>query len=64
MIQDRSLGSWLNRAELLAMPLRNISHAYSRWIVEAGGQPLPDPELQAGSDGDDTWFHERVHHTP
>ncbi|MCP9860637.1 MULTISPECIES: hypothetical protein [unclassified Cyanobium] len=46
------------------MPLRNISHAYSRWIVEAGGQPLPDPELQAGSDGDDTWFHERVHHTP
>ena len=45
MIQDRSLGSWLNRAELLAMPLRNISHAYSRWIVEAGGQPLPDPEL-------------------
>lgn len=64
MIQDRSLGSWLNRAELLAMPLRNISHAYSRWIVEAGGQPLPDPELQARSDGDDTWFHERVRHTP
>ena len=45
MIQDCSLGNWLNRAELLAMPLRNISHAYSRWIVEAGGQPLPDPEL-------------------
>ena len=45
MIQDRSLGSWLNRPERLAMPLRNISHAYSRWIVEAGGQPLPDPEL-------------------
>lgn len=60
MIQDRSWGNWPNRAELLAMPLRNISHAYSRWIVEAGGQPPPDPELQA----DDTWFHERVRHTP
>ncbi|MCP9824840.1 hypothetical protein [Synechococcus sp. EJ6-Ellesmere] len=46
------------------MPLRNIGHAYSCWIVEAVGQPLPDPDQQAGSDGDDTWFHERVRHTP
>ncbi len=47
-----------------AASLRNIGHAYSRWIVEAGAQPLPDPVLQAGSDGDDTWLHERVRHTP
>ena len=63
MIQDCSLGNWLNRAELLAMPLRNIGHAYSRWIVEAGGQPLADPVLQAGSDGDHTLLHERVRQT-
>ena len=64
MIQDCFLGNWLNGADLLAMPLRNIGHAYSCWIVEAVGQPLPDPDQQAGSDGDDTWFHERVRHTP
>jgi hypothetical protein len=64
MIQDRSWGSWPNRAELLAMPLGNLGLADYRWFVEADGQPLPDPVLQAGSDGDDTWLHVRVRHTP
>jgi ubiquinone biosynthesis protein Coq4 len=32
-------------------------------FANAGGQPLPDPVLQPGTDGDDTWLHQRVRHT-
>lgn len=45
------------------MPLGNFGHPYSSWFVEAGGQPLPEPVLQAGRDGDDIWLHERVRQT-
>ena len=63
LIQQRYWGSWPNQAELLALPPLRLGHAYASWFADAGGQPLPDPVLQAGSDGDDTWLHQRVRHT-
>ena len=48
---------------MLALPQESLGHTYACWFVDAGGQPLPDPVLQAGSDGDDTWLHQRVRHT-
>jgi len=63
LIRERYRGSWPSPAELLALPAESLGHAYARWFADAGGQPLPDPVLQAGSDGDDTLLHQRVRHT-
>ena len=45
------------------MPEGSLGRVYSQWFAAAGGQPLPDPVLQSGSSGDDTWLHQRVRHT-
>ena len=63
LIRERYWGSWPRPAELLALPPGTLGHAYASWFADAGGQPLPDPVLVAGSDGDDTWLHQRVRHT-
>ena len=63
LIRERYWGQWPSPAELLALPAESLGHAYASWFADAGGQPLPDPVLQAGSDGDDTWLHQRVRHT-
>lgn len=63
LIRERYWGHWPSPAELLALPAESLGHAYASWFADAGGQPLPDPLLQAGSDGDDTWLHQRVRHT-
>ena len=63
LIRERYWGPWPSPAELLALPAESLGHAYASWFAGAGGQPLPDPVLQAGSDGDDTWLHQRVRHT-
>ena len=63
LIHERFRGHWPSQAELLALPPQSLGHAYASWFAGAGGQPLPDPVLQAGSDGDDAWLHQRVRQT-
>ena len=63
LIHERYWGPWPSQADLLALPPESLGHAYASWSAQAGGQPLPDPVLQAGSDGDDSWLHQRVRHT-
>ena len=63
LIRERYWGRWPSQAELLGLPEESLGHAYASWFAGAGSQPLPDPVLQAGSDGDDTWLHQRVRHT-
>jgi ubiquinone biosynthesis protein Coq4 len=63
LIAERYWGPWPGQVELLALQTESLGHAYASWFAQAGGQPLPDPELQAGSEGDDIWLHQRVRHT-
>ena len=63
LIQERYWGHWPSQKDLLAMPPGCLGHAYASWFADAGGQELPDPVLQSGRDGDDTWLHQRVRHT-
>ena len=63
LIRERYWGPWPSQPELLALPAESLGHAYASWFAGAGSQPLPDPVLQAGSDGDDTWLHQRVRHS-
>jgi ubiquinone biosynthesis protein Coq4 len=63
LIAERYWGPWPGQLELLALPTESLGHAYASWFAQAGGQPLPDSELQAGSEGDDIWLHQRVRHT-
>ena len=63
LIRERYWGRWPSQAELLGLPVESLGHAYASWFAGAGSQPLPDPVLLAGSDGDDTWLHQRVRHT-
>jgi ubiquinone biosynthesis protein Coq4 len=63
LLEERYWGDWPNTAELQAMPEGSLGQAYVSWFAAAGGQPLPDPVLQSGSSGDDTWLHLRVRHT-
>jgi ubiquinone biosynthesis protein Coq4 len=63
LIRERYWGSWPSQADLLALPAESLGHAYASLFANAGGQPLPDPVLQPGTDGDDTWLHQRVRHT-
>ena len=60
LMQERYWGAWPSQAELLELPPESLGHTYACWFADAGGQPLPDPVLHAGSDGDDTWLHQRV----
>ena len=63
LLEMRYWGDWPNAAELGAMPEGSLGKVYGQWFAAAGGQPLPDPVLQSGSSGDDTWLHLRVRHT-
>ncbi|MFM9073026.1 MAG: Coq4 family protein [Cyanobium sp.] len=63
LVQERYWGIWPTVQELLALPPDSLGHRYAIWFALAGGQPLPDPVLEAGSGGDDTWLHQRVRHT-
>ncbi len=63
LIRERYWGPWPSPTELLAFPAETLGHAYASWFSSAGGEPLPDPVLQTGSDGDDNWLHQRVRHT-
>jgi ubiquinone biosynthesis protein Coq4 len=63
LLEMRYWGDWPNPAELGAMPEGSLGKVYGQWFAAAGGQPLPDPVLQSGSSGDDTWLHLRVRHT-
>lgn len=63
LIRERYRGHWPSQAELLALPPGSLGYAYASWFADAGGQALPEPVLQGGSDGDDTWLHLRVRHT-
>jgi ubiquinone biosynthesis protein Coq4 len=63
LLEERYWGDWPNPAELGAMPEGSLGKVYAQWFAAAGGQPLPDPVLQSGSSGDDTWLHLRVRHT-
>jgi ubiquinone biosynthesis protein Coq4 len=63
LIRERYWGPWPSLAELLNLPPESLGHTYACWFAVAGGQPLPDPVLQSGVDGDDTWLHQRVRHT-
>ena len=63
LLEGRYWGDWPKAAELGAMPEGSLGKVYAQWFAAAGGQPLPDPVLQSGSSGDDTWLHLRVRHT-
>ena len=49
--------------ELLALPAESLGHRSATWFTNSGGQPLPEPVLAPGTDGDDTWQHQRVRRT-
>ena len=63
LLRERYWGPWPKAQELLTMPPDSLGHRYATWFAAAGGQPLPDPVLDTGTDGDDTWLHQRVRHT-
>lgn len=63
LIQERYWGHWPSQEDLRMLPPKSLGHAYASWFANAGGQALPDPVIQTGSDGDDTWLHQRVRHT-
>ena len=63
LVAERYWGPWPSAAELRALPPGSLGHRYALWFAAAGGQPLPDPVLEPGSDGDDLWLHQRVRHT-
>ena len=63
LMKARYWGGWPSSQDLLAMPPESLGYRYASWFAEAGGQPLPDPVLEAGTGGDDTWLHQRVRHT-
>ena len=63
LLKERYWGAWPDTAVLRAMPSGSLGQTYARWFAAAGGKPLPDPVLGAGSDGDDHWLHQRVRHT-
>jgi len=63
LIAERYWGRWPSLEELQALPADSLGHRYASWFADAGGQPLPDPLLQPGTGGDDTWLHQRVRHT-
>jgi ubiquinone biosynthesis protein Coq4 len=51
------------QVELLALPAESLGHRSATWFTNSGGQPLPEPVLAPGTDGDDTWLHQRVRRT-
>ena len=63
LVAERYWGAWPAPTELRALPPGSLGHRYALWFAAAGGQPLPDPVLEPGSDGDDLWLHQRVRHT-
>lgn len=63
LIQERYWGPWPDQTQLRTLPEESLGRAYASWFADAGGQPLPDPVLQTGGDGDDTWLHQRIRHT-
>ena len=63
LMSERYWGSWPSQAELLALPEQSLGRAYAGLFGDAGLKPLPDPVLQAGTDGDDIWLHQRVRHS-
>ena len=63
LVAERYWGVWPGPAELRALPAGSLGHAFALWFATAGGQPLPDPVLEPGTNGDDTWLHQRVRHT-
>ena len=63
LVAERYWGVWPSQAELLALPPESLGHRYATWFANAGGQPLPDPVLAPGTDGDDTWLQQRVRRT-
>lgn len=63
LLRERYWGDWPSLAALQAMPAGSLGRVYADWFAGAGGQPLPDPVIAAGSDGDDVWLHLRVRHT-
>ena len=62
LVAERYLGVWPSQAELLALPAESLGHRCATWFANAGGQPLPDPVLAPGTDGD-TWLQQRVRRT-
>lgn len=63
LLAERYWGTWPTLEQLEALPAESLGHRYASWFVGAGGQPLPDPLLEPGHDGDDHWLHQRVRHT-
>lgn len=63
LLAERYWGTWPDQQQLLAMPPDSLGHRYAHWFASAGGAPLPDPVLEAGSGDEDTWLHRRVRHT-
>ena len=63
LVAERYWGPWPSQTELLALPAESLGHRYATWFANAGGQPLPDPVLAPGTDGDDTWLQQRVRRT-
>ncbi len=63
LMEERYWGDWPSQRDLLALPPDSLGHRYAQWFADAGGKPLPDPVLEPGSSGDDTWLHQRVRHT-
>lgn len=63
LMNERYWGHWPSQAEFLALPSESLGHSYASCLASAGGDILPDPVLQDGSEGDDIWLHQRIRHS-
>ena len=52
-----------SQEERMALPAESLGHRYATWFAKAGGQPLPDPGLAPGTDGEDTWLQQQARRT-
>jgi ubiquinone biosynthesis protein Coq4 len=60
LVRQRYWGPWPEAARLAALPPGSLGHAYGHLLLDQGLQPLPEPELPPGADGDTAYLQRRI----
>jgi ubiquinone biosynthesis protein Coq4 len=63
LVAERYWGPWPQTTELIQLPPGSLGQSYGRFLQGQGLEPLPDPELSEGSNGDDHYLQLRIRHT-